>query len=209
MFMDTLTAQTFAHLADGVESLLTATALLVAAAWTYRRFVKRREEHARLAFDPTIRFVTELDDVWMIEVVAAIENKGEVRHVIKEIKYELELCDVAPTGLLTSTGSIASILMSQKVEARSWLPDGVEYIFVEPAVKSEFCACAAIPKSTRLICLRGYFSSGERREFFFGERLFALPKPSSLTQASVPPWSVQDAGTSSSSGRGQLSGFGP
>jgi hypothetical protein len=173
MFM---TPQEFNNILAGIESLATVLALITGGIWTYRRFVNRREAYPRVAFDPIIRFVGETECVWLAEVVAQIENRGEVRQIIRKIEYELELCDTAPTTLLASTGSIASIFSSTKVEARSWLPDGYEYIFVEPGVKSEFCACVSIPKSIALVCLRGFFSSGENDEFFFGERLFALPK---------------------------------
>jgi hypothetical protein len=177
--------ETFASVAAGIESLITALGFVAAGLWTYGRFVNRREAHARLAFDPIIRFVMETDDVWMAEVVAQIENRGEVRHVIREIRYELGLCDRVPAGPMASTGSLESILPGTKIAERSWLPDGCEYIFVEPGVKAEFCACVAIPKSTQLICLKGFFSSG-KNEFFFGERLFALPKAAKEPQGAGP-----------------------
>ena len=176
--MVNLTSQQFTHLASGVESIVTVLALLVGGAWTYRRFVKRREEYPKLAFDPVIRFVAEAEQVWMAEVVAQIENKGEVRQIIRDLKYEIALCATPPSEAAASTGSIASILSTQKLEARSWLPDDCDYLFVEPGVKSDFYACVSLPKSASLVCLRGDFSSGEKGkdEFFFGERLFAVPK---------------------------------
>jgi hypothetical protein len=71
------------------ESIAKIAAISVAGWWAYRRFIRQRENHPIIDFSADMVFHTFKDGYWVVELVAAIENKGKVQHKLKDLSFEL------------------------------------------------------------------------------------------------------------------------
>src|SRR4051794_16970076 len=73
----------------GIQSVVTALALLVGGVWALARFWREREGAPRIQFDTTARFVGRKDDQWLVELLATLENRGKIRQSIEKFTFRV------------------------------------------------------------------------------------------------------------------------
>ncbi len=77
-----------------VQSLVTIVAIVVGGIWAYTKFIYRREKEPRAEFSVDLDFIGTQGNSWLVEVSAYVENKGLVRHPVRNFKLRLRyLCD--------------------------------------------------------------------------------------------------------------------
>jgi hypothetical protein len=168
-------AVTFDHISKGLESVATVVAFIVGAIWTYRRFIYQGENNPKVAFDVDMRFIGCHNDQWLVEAAAIIENKGLVRQTIRSMKYELRAIrdETFPDPL----GGSARLVFPDLLASGSWFATDGSYIFVEAGVKSQYVIPLTVSVNCRFLCLMGRFTYERESEFFYDERIFAVPQP--------------------------------
>lgn len=72
--------ENFSHVAGSIESLATVVALGIGGYWTYRRFIRQRENCPFIEFTVDVHFVGRQGGKWIVELIAYLENKGKVQH---------------------------------------------------------------------------------------------------------------------------------
>ncbi|MBL0330066.1 MAG: hypothetical protein IPP64_11770 [Bacteroidetes bacterium] len=72
-----------------VKDVLGILAILIGGAWTFWRFVLQREKHPKVQFDVDLKLIGTQKESHLVEVISIIENKGLVRHYIKDFSFDL------------------------------------------------------------------------------------------------------------------------
>jgi hypothetical protein len=72
-----------------VQSVATILALAVGGVWAYTKFVYRREKEPRAEVDIDLGFVGIQDKRRLVEVSVYLENKGDVRHPVRNLRVDL------------------------------------------------------------------------------------------------------------------------
>jgi hypothetical protein len=76
-----------------IQAVATTIALVIAGIWAYTKFIYRREKEPRAEFTIDLEFVGIQGNEWLVEVSAYVENKGLVRHPVRNFKVALRyLC---------------------------------------------------------------------------------------------------------------------
>ena len=132
-----MTYEEFNLLAGGIGSLGTAAALLVAAFWTYTRFVRQREDFPLIDFSADVTFVGVHEDAWVVELTSTIENKGKVRHRMVDFKFDLFA--LQPGDRLEPRQEFGGqVAFPHTVVEGSWLPKRFDYFHIDPGTKAKY-----------------------------------------------------------------------
>jgi hypothetical protein len=159
-----MTPQNWKDVTAGIQSVVTAAALLGGGWWALARFWREREGALRIQFDLAVRFIGYRVEIWLVELIATLENKGKIRHKIKEFTFQL--------SYLTSAGEISSVDASKLIvpfqniaASGSWLSKNWLYTFVEPGVKQSFTVVTTIPEEALYLYLSARFDYAGGSEF--------------------------------------------
>lgn len=140
-----------------LESLATILAIGIGGIWTYRRFIRQRENHSLIDFSVDIVFHSKLKDWWIVEVVAYIENKGKVQHKIE--LFEFELASLNSTDKVEITEQFGGQVHFPNIITKgSFLPKKYRYFFVEPGLKNKYSFITRVPADTDLLILHSWFN---------------------------------------------------
>lgn len=139
------------------ESVVTILAIIIGGIWTYRRFIRQREDHALIDFSVDIVFHSKLKDWWIVEVVAYIENKGKVQHKIELFEFELASLNFSDNVEITEEFG-GQVHFPNIITRRSFLPKKYRYFFVEPGLKNKYSFISRVPADTELLILHSWFN---------------------------------------------------
>jgi len=169
----------FEQLAGSIESLATVVALLIGGFWTYRKFIRQREDFPHIDFSVDLRFVAVQGDTWVVEVIAWLENKGKVQHRISDFYFELaylknsdELIDAQEYG--------GQLLFPNNAIKASWLPAEWSYTFIEPGIRTHYSYITTIPCDAGIALLHGFFKYENGIEFHSAETCAAIPSKNTV-----------------------------
>lgn len=141
---------------SSAESAATILALGVGAWWTYSRFISERGGVPRIQFDVEVRDHGVVGQERLVELVAIVENKGRVQHVIKDFRYGVRyLLDGEPFEV---SAEIADQVRFPNIAREgSWVPPAWEYTFVEPEVSNTYSVLTSVPTASRFLLLWARF----------------------------------------------------
>lgn len=170
-----MNAQEWKDVAEAVESIVTALALLVGGGWALARFWREREGAPRIQFDTSARFWGKKSDAWMVEVIATLENRGRIRQKIEKFTFSL-------------TYLTDGDLSADRVEAPfpnacgggSWIPRDWLYTFIEPGVMQSYRIIAAVPASARYLHIASRFDYVGTNEFHESDWVGVVPPSSQM-----------------------------
>ena len=77
------------NLAAAIQSIATAVSLVVGGFWVYRKYVRQLENLPHIESDAAINFIGEQNGFWIVEFEGIIENKGNVRHMIRKFDFDV------------------------------------------------------------------------------------------------------------------------
>src|SRR5260370_33812327 len=77
------------NIAAAVQSVTTSIALIVGGTWAYTKFRYRREKDPRAELEVDVNFVGPQDGRMLVEVSVYVENKGNVRHPIRNFTISI------------------------------------------------------------------------------------------------------------------------
>jgi len=136
------------------------SALLGAAGawWAFEKWKKRDEHFPRVEFEVSVNFVGVKNDVVVCELVATLENKGVVPLKIREFTFVLR--GLAETDQIRRGGSNIrnQLEFSNKLDEGRFVPEGWEYSFVYPGVKTEYNFVTAIPRHISFVRMQADFA---------------------------------------------------
>ncbi len=85
----------FKNLAEGISAVVSSVAILLGGLWAYWKFVIQREREPRAEFDVTGEFLGVQDGKWLLEISARLNNKGQVRHLMKNATMNIRYLTAA------------------------------------------------------------------------------------------------------------------
>jgi hypothetical protein len=166
--------QQFKDLAGGIQSLVTALALIIGGFWTYRRFVNQREEYPFIEFTADILPIGKQGDWWIVELIAQIENKGKVQHQIKDFDFDLVALSVGD-AITTNDEWGGQVDFTNRIARGSWIPKRMEFFFIDPGVKAKYSYLTRVPSSTSFLNLHARFNYTHQKASHTAERTIELP----------------------------------
>jgi hypothetical protein len=160
--------------ASGAESIAKVFGIVIGGGWVFWRFIYQGEFKKRIGFEVDVRFVSQKDDVWLVELLARVDNKGVVTHKINKFTFELRgLYDKdAIEESEKANGQIAMRILKEG----SWLPKKWSNTFIRPGVCNVYAYVTAVPREATVVLLTGRFNYAGREGFHTALKLVDVPK---------------------------------
>lgn len=164
------------------QAIITSFAIFIGGIWAFFRFKRQRENNALIDFNVDIVFHSLLNDYWIVELVAYVENKGKVQHKIFMFDFKLESLvktskveisekneeargqvkfDVIHEGSFMRKKSSVSRKMFYfnsflySVIYRNTIK--ANYYFIEPGLKNKYSYITSVHKNTDILLLHAWF----------------------------------------------------
>ncbi|MHC1777561.1 MAG: hypothetical protein AB9834_19340 [Lentimicrobium sp.] len=164
---------------QSIESVVTIAAIIVGGYWTYRRFIRQREDFALIDFSVDIEFHAKIKDWWIVEIIAYIENKGKVQHKIELFDFKLES--------INSTDNIDDdeehrnqVLFPNIIAENSFKSKDAGYFFIEPGLKNKYSHVAKVPANAEVLLLHSWFDYLDGKHSHIAEITKKVPVDQSL-----------------------------
>ena len=151
----------FGELASAWESIATIIALIAAAGWAILHFTQRREGHPYVEFTAEIRFVRKHDQWWIVELIAWVENKGKVQHLIDNFAFDLHALFV-DDEVEQSAELNGQVYFPHQIAGSPFMPTGFGQTFVDPGVKAHYSHVTCVPESATTLIMHAWFDYGRR-----------------------------------------------
>lgn len=126
--------------------------------WRYeeRRRREQREHVARVDFQVEVLFVALHCEEWIVELMAQVANKGQVRHEVEALEFELR-------ALLDSDGTLApeesignQVKIPHVLVSGSWIPATWSAAIFEPGIPNTYSFVTAVPQHAVVVLLHGH-----------------------------------------------------
>jgi hypothetical protein len=163
-------------LAETINSLVSAIAILFGGIWVLYRFGLHREAHPRIEFDLELRYLGSHKSGTHVEVAAVLTNRGQVRHWINQYSLDLRVLksgDPVVAGgpdLLCQTEFPHQLLDNQSLVSRS-----MDATFVDPGITQHYTFVTSVPADTVLVLVSARFSYRDSQsEFHTAQRAWNL-----------------------------------
>jgi len=158
-----------------VKDITTSIGIIVGGGWAFWRFVLRRERHAKIQFDLDLNVVSREHDSLVVEVIAVVENKGLVRHVLQDFKFDLlylENKDQITTG---DERINQQVLFKPVFKKRYWIPPDWLGTFIDAGVTQKYTYVASVPKTASMLLIFASFKYPDSEsEFHTAQKVFNL-----------------------------------
>ena len=177
--MDLTDLTTIKDFAAAIQSTVTAASFIVGGIWVYRKYIKQ-EKYPNLETSADVNFVGFKGDYWIVELLAYIENKGKAQHRMSNIQFDLNAI-YADDPIETSAEIGGQVYFPRQLAAGSFLPEGLDYFFIDPAVTAKYSYISSVPKDARFIILHIWFSYTDRKgSSHSAERTIRIPTEDEL-----------------------------
>lgn len=133
--------------------------------WFIRQHLKLRADFPRINIHAELRQVASSGGNRIVEVIAEVENTGEVRHVFRDLTYGIRGSDL---GLVGDNPAILGQVYLPIVVAkrRRFFPSSWEYSFVDAGQKSTYRHLILIPERVKLAQLKVVMSYDDEESDF-------------------------------------------
>ena len=162
-------SETVAHLAETL-------ALAVGGLWTYRRFIRQRDDHARLDLTADLEFVGTQAGQHLVVVHLVVVNAGTVRHRFSDLCFDLRTIE-ADTPLKAGDAHVLGqvsfptvIHRNQRIFPSSWV-----WSFIEPGATNRYRYATSIPVGASFALLRAWLVLPGDDEFVAAWTVKAIP----------------------------------
>ncbi len=137
---------------------------LVGVLFALYRWWKREEHFPRVNFDIDVEIIDRKDNKYVLNVVATLENKGEIPLKIKDFNCELRGL-ASDDSLELGTEKIRNQLnFKHNLNGGAFIPANWDFSFVFPSVKTTYTFVTIIPDTMIYLFVRGsfiYLANGE------------------------------------------------
>ncbi len=159
-----------------VESVVKTAAIIAGGGWAFWRYAYQGEFKRRVAFNVDVNFVAEHEDVWLVELLALVENKGLVTHEIANFSFKLRC--IYPEDAIEEAGQQANFQTNfpHKLKEGTWLPNRWGNTFVRPGICTRYTYVAAVPKRAIAVLLTGRFRYPEKDSYHTAVKVAKMPQ---------------------------------
>ncbi|WP_321960920.1 hypothetical protein [Paraburkholderia sp. J7] len=157
----------------------TAIVAAVGAWWAFEKWRKRDEHFPRMYFEVTANFLGLQDGQMIVEVVAALENKGVVPLTIKNLDFKLRGIHSHDRVEIGDESIRRQVNFPRLIAEGKFIPATWAYSFIYPGVRTEYNFVAAIPADISFIRVQAdfeYLTSGRSHH---AAKIYKLPSTDS------------------------------
>lgn len=159
-----------------VKDSATTLAIILGGVWALWKYVLRRESRAKIQFSLDLNLVARLDDKWIVEAIAVVENKGLVRHNVRDFRFDLHYL---PRGAAVREGDERinqQVLFEPVVRKKYWIPPDWLSTFVDPGVTQRYTYVTWLPGDAAVALLYAQFRYPDAdSEFHTAQKAFPIP----------------------------------
>ncbi len=142
---------------DIAESLAKITGITVAGIWVLLIYVRNMENKPRAEFNLDIKFQKKIDKYWIVELIAEIENKGKVPHLIENFGFILKSINVNDAITESNIEEDREQLSFPNTLAVNRFMDYDRYFIISPGVKETYRYITHIPTDAKIVYLESYY----------------------------------------------------
>ena len=155
------------------KDLITSLGVLVGGGWALWRFVLRRERHPKIQFDLEVRLISRAHDHLIVEVIAIVQNKGLVRHLLRDFRFDLlYLPDGAPVCEGTEVINHQA-LFRPVFKRRYWISPDWVFSFIDAGVTQNYTYLARVPQDASVLVVFAKFKYPDSEsDFHTAQRAF-------------------------------------
>ncbi|WP_437522582.1 hypothetical protein WME79_31900 [Sorangium sp. So ce726] len=164
-----------------IGKLATGIAALAGAWWAVVRWRKQDELFPRVNFEVSANFVGFHGDSVITELVAVLENKGQVPLKIRPFSFKVRGLGKEATLQKGSANVRGQLLFPTLLEEGDFVPASWDHSFVYPGVRTEYNFVIAIPKTVAFIRMQGDFQYlGRQDATHHAAKILAVPTNEAL-----------------------------
>jgi len=156
----------YINYAEIVKNILTSVAILVGGSWTFWRFVLQREGQAKIEFNVDINVVGIHKNEFIVELTSTVQNKGLVRHYIKEFYFDLLYLSDKEEIEEGDKRINFQLLFKKIIDKRLWVPKDWYVPFIDAGVTQKFKYLTHLPVDTKFALLYTTFKHPDTKKDF-------------------------------------------
>jgi len=157
------------------QAVATTLALVIAGIWAYIKFIYRREKEPRAEFTIDLEFVGIQGNEWLAEISANVENKGLVRHPVRNFKVVLRyLCaadKVSDGGENIKFQVVFPHSINERIDKKERLL--WKDTFIDPGLRYRNSYVTFVPVEATFVLLHGSFEYENER--FTAQKVVKVP----------------------------------
>lgn len=172
--MESVTLKT---LAETIQAFVTSLGIVLGGVWAFWKFIIQRRHHSKIEFDVNINFLGHQDNNILIEVIALVENKGDVRHNLSDFKFDLAVLKKGDKIVNGDDRINNQVLIPHLIiKNQYWIPPNWIKSFIDPSIKQNFTYFTCIPDDSTFVLLFATFKYPKtKNEFHTAQRVFIVP----------------------------------
>lgn len=175
-------------IAGFINDITTAVGIIVGGGWAFWRFVLRREQHAKIQFDLDLNIISRDHDSLVVEVIAIVENKGLVRHVLTDFKFDLLYLENGDPIINGDERINQQVLFKPVFKKRYWIPPDWLGTFIDAGVVQKYTYVASVPKTASMCWIFASFKYPDSEsDFHTAQKVFNLATATKQTRTKTLP----------------------
>ena len=166
----------WSHLFEYIGKFVTGGAAIVGASWALLKWKKQDELFPRINFEVSANFLGFQDGTIIAELVAVLENKGQVPLKISDFSFKLRGLRVSDELKKGPDAIRGQLLFPEVLEQGDFFPRSWNYSFVYPGVRTEYNFVTAIPQNVAFVRMEaGFVYLGHRNDSHHAAKILAVP----------------------------------
>ncbi|MEQ9404795.1 MAG: hypothetical protein RIM99_14480 [Cyclobacteriaceae bacterium] len=141
-----------------LKDLLTVLAIGIGGVWAIFKFIIFRQFSAQLETDLLLRYIGESEGNHVVEVTAALTNKGAVRIWIRNFFFSILTLNESEELKLGDT-RVNKQLEFNRFAKRRLLPPKWNAAYVDPKITQNFSHVTIIPDDAKFLLIKAKFDS--------------------------------------------------
>ncbi len=147
-----------------ITSILTSLSILIGGVWVIYKFILQQERYPNINFLTDINVIGKQDGVWIIEIIALIENKGKAQHKMKDFKFDLNaLFYNDKVGSSDKWGGQVNFI--HPISSGSYLPKHADYFFIDPGTTAKYSYVTMVSEKVSFLILHSNFTYYNRKGY--------------------------------------------
>ncbi len=160
-----------------LKNILTSIAILIGGGWTFWRFILLREGNSKIQFNVDLKVIGVHKDKYIVEVIAVVENKGNVRHYVNDFCFDLLYLSDKNDVVEGDERINKQVLFEKTLSKRYWIPPDWYYSFIDAGVIQNYTYTTFLPLDSKFALVFAQFKYPDRKSgFHTSQKTFAIPK---------------------------------
>ena len=178
----------WSHIFEFIGKLVTGGAAIVGVFWALLKWKKQDELFPRINFEVSANFLGFQDDKVITELVAVLENKGQVPLKISDFSFKLRGLRVSDRLEKGPDAIRGQLLFPAVLEQGDFVPRSWNYSFVYPGVRTEYNFVMAIPSDVAFVRMEAAFVYlGRANDSHHAAKILAVPSKDTDGPQSLEP----------------------